>query len=904
MQLGSKGLSIQSLAASLCLLLLVAVSTPVMSAGISFTDPTSDDDGPGTYTYPTDQVYTPGSFDIVEFSVADKGKTVELSITTRAKLENPWSMASGFSLQLAMVFIDMDGIPGSGHVDAIPGINVQFMDSCAWEKAVIVSPQPASRVKDEINAKAAALAADIIVPQSVAPRGKTMTAVIKKEDLGADVSESWGWQVCMTSNEGYPGPKEILTRRVNEFEGQHRFGGGDDFDGDPHVMDILYPPSAGGADEIEGQHKVLSRYVSGSNPSEWVYAKLPCVYPGKTIDNYDFINSSLSAPMTPMGPATTDESVAAPAEAAPVSAPVAAPATQIQAGAFGMKISGKVFMNWLWGNGTVKQASSYIGAFGYGGHHGINSEISFNILANVSDYVTAGARIDNRFRSNFWATYWNNSDLDAAQYMKLRGVWVRFRTPEWLSPAISSVMVGNSDLGMFSPWTVGRIRYIDRDNAAGTFINGRIGSKFNYDMARISLPSLWAGPGWTTQGNGYLGYDGQNGFMNRDFAYAYALNFPISEKFSFRIVGDYTRDQEGDPDDPDSHDGTEREIRFENMVTSVEFTVSPTNSIALRGVYAHASTEYNDRFDYIANWGGYNNMPQKDVSDNAMTLTFEAEDPFGVGLSFAAEYFNVGEDYISLMASRREQDVLLTEGFEGDDVSGPANAFGHNGGYAFDWGGFWGNRGQSPSIMADNGDCQYTETAYESIIGWKGATAIVKYGSGGTDLSAEYTMIDYNTNMQDRDMTVYPSHTGIWFANEDRQVSIALVKGKFAFDLGRPAYITGRVKLISDEDMQDTSTSEDDYTSDKMIYQLGFGLAPTDDLSFEIGYTLFDDDVTYGNMDRPTEKNRLYLSSAFNFGGVSIGYFWEYFSGEDWIGDELYDDWSLYRSRAFLEVAF
>ena len=29
------------------------------------------------------------------------------------------------------------------------------------------------------------------------------------------------------------------TRKVNEFEGQHRFGGGTDYDCDPHVMDIL-----------------------------------------------------------------------------------------------------------------------------------------------------------------------------------------------------------------------------------------------------------------------------------------------------------------------------------------------------------------------------------------------------------------------------------------------------------------------------------------------------------------------------------------------------------------------------------------------------------------------------------------------------------------------------------------
>ena len=43
----------------------------------------------------------------------------------------------------------------------------------------------------------------------------------------------------MQSNEGFPDKKDLLTRKVNEYEGQHRFGGGNDADCDPHVMDIL-----------------------------------------------------------------------------------------------------------------------------------------------------------------------------------------------------------------------------------------------------------------------------------------------------------------------------------------------------------------------------------------------------------------------------------------------------------------------------------------------------------------------------------------------------------------------------------------------------------------------------------------------------------------------------------------
>ena len=54
----------------------------------------------------------------------------------------------------------------------------------------------------------------------------------------------------MQSNEGFPDGKDLLTRKVNEYEGQHRFGGGTDSDCDPHVIDILAGNGTGAADEV------------------------------------------------------------------------------------------------------------------------------------------------------------------------------------------------------------------------------------------------------------------------------------------------------------------------------------------------------------------------------------------------------------------------------------------------------------------------------------------------------------------------------------------------------------------------------------------------------------------------------------------------------------------------------
>ena len=78
------------------------------------------------------------------------------------------------------------------------------------------------------------------------------------KDLGAGDPAKWGFQVVMQSNEGFPDKADLLTRKVNEFEGQHRFGGGNDGDCDPHVMDCLAGKGTGDKSELDAQHKMLA----------------------------------------------------------------------------------------------------------------------------------------------------------------------------------------------------------------------------------------------------------------------------------------------------------------------------------------------------------------------------------------------------------------------------------------------------------------------------------------------------------------------------------------------------------------------------------------------------------------------------------------------------------------------
>jgi carbohydrate-binding DOMON domain-containing protein len=127
--------------------LALTAALVVLAAGASFaaefTDPKGDDNGPGTYVYPTDIVYTAGSFDLTAFEVTAKKNKVEFDVEMAASLDDPWRMETGFAIQMIFIFIDTDGKEGSGHTDSLPGLNIQFDPKHAWDRCVICPLSPA-----------------------------------------------------------------------------------------------------------------------------------------------------------------------------------------------------------------------------------------------------------------------------------------------------------------------------------------------------------------------------------------------------------------------------------------------------------------------------------------------------------------------------------------------------------------------------------------------------------------------------------------------------------------------------------------------------------------------------------------------------------------------------------------
>lgn len=232
---------------AICIATLFALGVSAVHA-VEFTDAKGDDKGPGNYTYPTDSVYKAGSFDLTRLGVTRNGDQVEFAVDVNSSLEDPWGMGVGFAVQMVYVFVkNKEG----GRADGLPGLNVQFAKGSEWSKVVILSPQKKGRVLGEAKVKAAAAMSDIVVPNVTRGSGRSIKGSVPLAELGGDGNvDSWSYQVVMQSNEGFPAETDLLSRKVNEYEGQHRFGGGNDGDCDPHVMDLLESADAKQSDML------------------------------------------------------------------------------------------------------------------------------------------------------------------------------------------------------------------------------------------------------------------------------------------------------------------------------------------------------------------------------------------------------------------------------------------------------------------------------------------------------------------------------------------------------------------------------------------------------------------------------------------------------------------------------
>lgn len=104
----------------------------------SVDDPAGDDHGPGTYEYPTHEVFKPqeGVFDLQKFEVRQKGEYYYFSIQF-GEVRDPWEGRFGFSLPLIQLYIDNER---GGEEELLQeGANVRLDPDHSWNKMLKIS---------------------------------------------------------------------------------------------------------------------------------------------------------------------------------------------------------------------------------------------------------------------------------------------------------------------------------------------------------------------------------------------------------------------------------------------------------------------------------------------------------------------------------------------------------------------------------------------------------------------------------------------------------------------------------------------------------------------------------------------------------------------------------------------
>ncbi|HEV7671469.1 MAG TPA: hypothetical protein VGS22_23360 [Thermoanaerobaculia bacterium] len=483
----------------------------------------------------------------------------------------------------------------------------------------------------------------------------------------------------------------------------------------------------------------------------------------------------------------------------------------------GPTIGGTILTKWLWDE------------HGDDGQGGQGTEIELLLSARLSKQVEVKGRLQGRFAQNFWthsggfgehdpvlddppAGNCAGGDCDSRfdSSVKLRGVSLTL-TPgyRW----IDSATIGSNDFGQFDPFVIGRFRYLDRDSASGLLFQGSgADRKFTWDATRISLPRRFSGSNFTT---GKL--------HAADAVYGLQAKLAPSSKLDFGLIASHVNDLEVDGIDRNLDEGRDIRTQFRDTVIGAKFGFHPSSKMDLAGAIYHSSSDSADDLTPANFFGlaGFSPVPLAKHDDESWKVDVAWNDPFGNGFSLSAQLFDVGAEYVALMAARRESDVLLTEGHDATYAfPGPANAsFGVLQGNPsrIGLGGWNGNMQQVATINVDNEVTDFDEPAAETVIGWKGLTIAPTLSLGGLDLAGEITVIGYNTNWQafgdsNRSVTstVYPVHeldTGVghnfrsaYAPFQDKKTTIGLIRARYLLDAGKGVDLFGKIKLVDESD--------------------------------------------------------------------------------------------------------
>jgi glucoamylase len=213
---------------------------------LSVTDPTGDDNGPGTYQYPTASDFQPGAFDLLGLSINQTSSDVYLTVKIRNLVS---TFGSAFGAQLLDVYVHNPTATTTSTAPAYSLLNYTIAPADAWSERLeaegFASPTWVDPSGNSLGA------AQMIEDQSAG----TVTLVMPTSAFGT-VGSGWVFTVALTGQ----GSGNPPVRNFTQPAGQYSFGvcpaGGTeaicsvDPNSVPEVMDTITPPGVSQSTEL------------------------------------------------------------------------------------------------------------------------------------------------------------------------------------------------------------------------------------------------------------------------------------------------------------------------------------------------------------------------------------------------------------------------------------------------------------------------------------------------------------------------------------------------------------------------------------------------------------------------------------------------------------------------------
>ena len=206
---------------------------------IDIKDPIQDDYGEGTYTYPTDSVFLPGSYDFEGFSAGVSEGSLVLNFDILSAVKNPWGSPRNLSVQTIDVYIDKDFGLETGSKALGNYRFAKMPEGSGWEYNIVIEGWEPQIWKSLQNGETELVTNqfDIVV---VPDKGIIVVKLDIENHLGGGNPEEWHYGVVLMSQDGY-GPNGSRIREINPSAEQWRGGGAPNVVNHPNIFDVVFP---------------------------------------------------------------------------------------------------------------------------------------------------------------------------------------------------------------------------------------------------------------------------------------------------------------------------------------------------------------------------------------------------------------------------------------------------------------------------------------------------------------------------------------------------------------------------------------------------------------------------------------------------------------------------------------